>query len=520
MKLGFLKKIRVAVSLVFFVGTAILFLDFTHTISDAFFGPVAYLEFLPSLLKFLAVTSFTPIGFAIILILSLFFGRVYCSSVCPLGTMQDIFTFIRRKTKKRHKFKFSKPLNILRYSILILACVLFIAGFILPLNILDPYSNFGRIVTQLFRPPLIGLNNLGASLLKNVNFYWIYPVEIKNFQPTSLILPIVVSVAVVWLSIRSGRLYCNSICPVGSLLALVSKYSFFKIKIDRVNCESCADCAIVCKSSCIDLKKKEIDFTRCVNCFNCFNVCDRNALLYKFSYKKNSPVANPAPNRQRRKFLLGIGTLMLGYSGIAWAQSKVKVYTQNIVPVIKKYAVSPPGSLSIDRFNSKCTACNLCVSACPTQVLQPSFLEYGIIGMFQPRLDNAGGYCNYDCKICGDVCPTGAILPLSLEEKKLAQIGKANFVKENCIVETQKTDCGACSEHCPTKAVQMVPYNNLFLPEVRNEFCIGCGACEHACPTVPNKAIYVEGIAIHSKAQKPNEEKIEKVIDLKTDFPF
>jgi NAD-dependent dihydropyrimidine dehydrogenase PreA subunit len=141
-------------------------------------------------------------------------------------------------------------------------------------------------------------------------------------------------------------------------------------------------------------------------------------------------------------------------------------------------------------------------------------------GMFQPRLDTVAAYCTYDCTICGEVCPTGAVLPLALEEKKLTQLGKAKFVKENCVVETQKTDCGACSEHCPTKAVHMIPYQGLFLPEVRDQYCIGCGACEFSCPTVPYKAIYVDGNAVHQKAEKPKEEKLEQKVDTGSDFPF
>jgi len=142
--------------------------------------------------------------------------------------------------------------------------------------------------------------------------------------------------------------------------------------------------------------------------------------------------------------------------------------------------------------------------------------------MLQPRLDNLAGFCNYDCVICSEVCPTGAILPINAEKKKLTQLGKAKFVKENCIVETEKTDCGACSEHCPTKAVHMIPYQGkLFIPETRDEFCIGCGACEYACPTIPYKAIYVEGNAIHQTAKK-NEEKDKPIqkIDYKEEFPF
>jgi ferredoxin len=186
----------------------------------------------------------------------------------------------------------------------------------------------------------------------------------------------------------------------------------------------------------------------------------------------------------------------------------------------QKYPVCPPGSESIDRFSTLCSACHLCVSVCPTQVLVPTIMEYGIGGLFQPRLDYNAGFCNYECTVCGTVCPSGAILPVSVDEKKEIQLGKAQFVKDDCIVVTKKTDCGACSEHCPTKAVHMIPYEKLLLPEVNNEICVGCGACEHSCPTKPRKAIYVESNPVHLRAQKPPVKKLEEPKEGVTDFPF
>ncbi len=191
------------------------------------------------------------------------------------------------------------------------------------------------------------------------------------------------------------------------------------------------------------------------------------------------------------------------------------------VPTGSSLPVAPPGAKSLDHFTSTCTACHLCVSACIANVLQPSLFEYGVGGVFQPRMDFRSGYCNYDCTACGDVCPSGAILSLEKEQKKLTQLGIAKFVKDNCIVNTEHTDCGACSEHCPTKAVTMVKFQDkLVIPEVREEFCIGCGACEHACPTKPFKAIYVNSNRVHAVAKKPEEKKIAPAPAAQEDFPF
>ncbi len=203
------------------------------------------------------------------------------------------------------------------------------------------------------------------------------------------------------------------------------------------------------------------------------------------------------------------------------AQVKIIPKKESTLPIIKKLYSSPPGSKSVDHFYSNCTACHLCVAACPTHVLQPSFLEHGVFNILQPYLDNSAAYCTFECVRCTEVCPTGALLPVTIEKKKTLQIGKTNFVKENCIVETEGTACGACSEHCPTKAVIMIPYkNNLKIPEVRNDYCVGCGACEYACPTQPYKAIYVEGNPVHQIAKEAPEERFEQEVNYKEEFPF
>ncbi|MCK9640839.1 MAG: 4Fe-4S dicluster domain-containing protein, partial [Prolixibacteraceae bacterium] len=176
-------------------------------------------------------------------------------------------------------------------------------------------------------------------------------------------------------------------------------------------------------------------------------------------------------------------------------------------------------SRSVGRFNKICTGCSLCVSACPTKVLQPSFLQYGMIGMMQPHMNYHKGLCEFDCTLCSDVCPTGAIVPITMDAKHLVQIGQVHFEKKNCIVEVEKTDCGACSEHCPTKAVHMIPYGKLFIPEVDQKICVGCGACEYACPTTPFKAIYVNGNPIHLAAEKPKTEKAKNALK-EGEFPF
>ncbi len=545
MRYDFLKKIRIGVSLVFFVLTFLIFVDFNNTLTTAYINSVLYMQFVPSLLKFLSQLSFLVLGFIIVILVTLLYGRIYCSSVCPLGTLQDIITWVTRKTtrdkKKKRKFhRYTKPKNVLRYSILVVTIAGALSGGAFILSLLDPYSTFGRFTTNFIKPVVVGANNLLARTLAHFNVFWIYPSEVRHMYWTSFIFPTIMLALVVWLSVKYGRLYCNTVCPVGSFLGFLSKFSMFKLTIDTDSCNHCGVCVTDCKASCIDSKAQTVDFTRCIGCFNCFKACDKDSFHYRNTWfggkKKENSVTEKeiqfeTPDLGKRGFIAGMvaaGAWLMGFrskpDGDTLVAHKEIIATKpSTVKIIREHPVTPPGSLSTDHFNSYCTACTLCVSACPTNVLQPSFLEYGLIGMMQPRMDYWSGFCNYDCKICTEVCPTGAIqLVEEIKEKQTIQMGIAQFVKENCIVHTEKTECGACSENCPTKAVDMVPYEDtgLVIPEVTDDICIGCGACEFACPTVPYKAIYVEGNPEHKVAKEPKKEKLDEQTTQEEDFPF
>jgi ferredoxin len=537
-----LKRLRVVISLIFLVLLGVFFLDFAELFPPKFITGVMFLQFVPSVLKFFNVFSLVATGFIVILILTFLFGRVYCSTICPLGILQDVIIYLKRKfkKKKRYKFKFLKPMPWLRYSFVALTVAFLFGGSILILALLDPYSLFGRIASDLFRPALSAVNNLVADVLNSFDVYGLYKINVKSIHFEVLIIPIIFLGLVIWMSLTKGRLYCNTVCPVGTFLGLISKVSLFKIELDENTCTKCSLCEKACKGGCIDYKNLYVDFSRCVGCFNCVAVCPFSSAnfvlndIYKPGNNKRAIRSDNSVENQKdvdseiskaqnhdagkRKFLGGLILAVLGLSKFTKAQELVSYNATK--PVKRKNPISPPGAQTTERFNDACTACHLCVNVCPSDVLQPAVLEYGLRGLMQPRLDNHVGFCNYECTLCGEVCPTGAILPLSAEDKKLTQLGKAKFVKENCIVETEGTDCGSCAEHCPTKAVRMVDYkNNLRIPEVNDEICIGCGACEYACPTHPYKAIYVEGNPVHLRAKKPEQEKVKKV-EHEDDFPF
>jgi ferredoxin len=386
------------------------------------------------------------------------------------------------------------------------------------LTLLDPYSIFGRFMTYFVKPVLIVINNFLGGILGKFDIFTLSHVTVKGYQLLVYLIPAAFFVLIGILSLTKGRLYCNMICPVGTLLGLLSKISVLRIKFDESACTRCGRCAIGCKSSCIDFLQYHVDVTRCVDCFNCINICPDKALSFGLvSLKKKEQKTDES----RRKFVAGSMLLMLGMPQLVKGQDK-KAPVPTKVSTVKEnktYPVCPPGGISIADFNKDCTACSLCITACPNSVLQPSLLQYGIAGMMQPVMDYHKSFCTYNCIICTEICPTYALHPLVLEAKKLTQIGKANFIKDNCIVKTEKTACGACSEACPTKAVYMIPYEgNLVIPEVNNEICIGCGHCEFACPTKPYKAIFVDGNPVHQAAKKP--ENVQSEIKTPVEFPF
>ena len=219
-------------------------------------------------------------------------------------------------------------------------------------------------------------------------------------------------------------------------------------------------------------------------------------------------------------FLIGIAGLqkLFGKSPDTTRQVK-EIYTSHNISFKRKHPVTPPGSVNVKRFNEHCTACHLCVSKCPSNVLKPALLEYGLAGILQPTMNFEHGFCNYHCTLCTEICPANALEKITEEEKKTLQVGHVHYIKENCVVVTDGTDCGACSEHCPTQAVSMQPYKNgLRIPVIDQDLCVGCGACEYICPVRPYRAIYVTGNPVHKRAHLP-EKKEQKKIEV-NDFGF
>lgn len=514
--LRYLRRVRIVVATLFALLTTLIFLDFGNLLSPAFVRGTLYLQFIPSLINLLHGAVLGTSGCLVVLGLTMLCGRVYCSTICPLGALQDVIG----RMGGRSRFRFTSAHNSIRYGMLTLVVLGMAAGISLLVNLLDPFSVFGRMMATLTRPLAVFVNNIAATFLEMFGVYALTRQQWSGLTPVAFGTAVTMLGLVGFMAARHGRLYCNTLCPVGALLGIASKKALLRIGMDQTACIRCGKCAAVCKAGCINLPNMEVDTSRCVACCNCLAVCSENALGLTRHWRS----ASATTNRGRRAFLLHTGLSLLGVSGISEPNATIIQSKPTTIPEPKCPPLSPPGSISTKRFTSICTACNLCVSVCPARVLSPALLEYGPAGILQPHLDFHTGHCNYECTLCSEVCPTGALQLLSVETKKLTQLGVARFIKENCVVFTDNTSCGACSEHCPTKAVHMMPYPNplgrqLVIPEVNPDICVGCGGCEHACPTKPFKAIYVEGNPVHKLAQKPSTQKMEMNND-NSDFPF
>ena len=536
-----LKKIRITLAIIFWVLITWLLVDFTGT-AHAYLGWMAKIQLLPALLA-------VNVGALLFIVaLTLLFGRIYCSVICPLGVMQDAIAWLRRK---RNKYSYSPAKNLLRY------CVLVATGLALALNIgwlvalVAPYSTYGRIVGSVVAPLYKWGNNLLAQIAEHYGSYAFYEVDVWLKSGLTLGIVLIVWAVIAVLAWRGGRTWCNTICPVGTLLGLLSRNAWLKPVIDKEKCINCRLCEKNCKAAAIDIKGgMEIDYSRCVVCGNCIEECKKDALTYthvdlkplapanlpekeevKREEAKEETQAKSETVDQGRRAALASAALLLG-AGVLRAQESEdeegetiqddKTTDGGLADIIDKKKpkrerlITPPGSLSARNMRSHCTACQLCIDSCPNDVLRPS---KKLDRLMQPEVSFERGYCRPECNRCSQVCPTGAIQPITVEQRTAIQVGHAVWNRETCVPVKDGRPCGLCARKCPAGAIQMVPLQSgvhqdgwrwldadgkeipreklLLIPVVNEEKCIGCGACENLCPSRPYSAIYVEGHDVH-----------------------
>ncbi len=481
-----LRTIRIILAALAFAGITLLFLDFTGA-THAFLGWLAKIQLLP------AILSVNVVVIVALVLLTLIFGRIYCSVICPLGVMQDIIAWFGKRGKKKNRFKYSysKPKTWLRIVMLVIMVASIVFGVGAITTLLAPYSAYGRIASSFFAPLYALINNLFAALAERAGSYAFYPTEVWGKALTVVIVAAVTLIALAILAWRNGRTYCNTICPVGTVLGFISKFSLFKPVIDTEKCTGCKLCGRGCKAACIDTENHKIDYSRCVACMDCISICNSGAISYKpvWGAAKKGEVKVDAG---RRAFITTAALL-----GATALEAKTDIVAKkNPAPATR---ITPPGSVSAKNLTDKCIACQLCVQACPNNILKPSS---DLNHFMQPEVVYNETYCRPECTACSEVCPTGAIRPISKEEKSSTQIGHAVWYKELCIPLTEGDACGNCERHCPTGAITMVEYpmpdgKIAKVPAVDTTKCIGCGACQALCPARPVSAIRVEGHEIH-----------------------
>ena len=491
-----LRKIRITLAAIMMVMVTLLFLDVSGTL-HRFLGWTAKIQFLPALL------ALNVVVIVVLVLLTLIFGRIYCSVICPLGIFQDIVSWIHGKRKK-NRFTASPEKRWLRYGVLAVFIVALVAGIHALVALLAPYSSYGRMVTNLLLPVYQWGNNLLASIAERMDSYTFYGVDVWMKSLPTFLIALATFIIIVVLAWRGGRTYCNTICPVGTILAQLARFSWLKVYFDADKCKSCSLCTKNCKASCIDFKTHKVDYTRCVTCGNCIDKCNFGALHYGHPKAAPQPVKTDNDGQTdtaRRAFL--VGAAIVG-ADVALGQATKKVdgglaVIEDKVPAKRSTPITPPGSVSARHFAQHCTACQLCVAKCPNGVLRPSS---DLSRLMQPELSFERGACRPECVTCSTVCPTGAIKPITVAEKSSTMIGHAVWVKENCLITTRGRHCGNCARLCPVGAIMMVPSNpdddtSPMVPAVNTAMCIGCGTCEYVCPVRPFSAIYVEGHEAH-----------------------
>lgn len=532
-----LRKIRIILAGLFFILVNLLFLDVSGVL-HRYLAWVAKIQFLPALLAFNlgAVVAIVALTFV--------FGRLYCSIVCPLGVLQDMISWMAGRRRK-YRFSYTAPRHWLRYGVFAVFVIAFVVGAGGVAFFIAPYSAYGRIATHLFSPFYAWGNNFLAWIAESMNSYAIHSTEVWFKGGIPLVVALLTLAAVAITAWRSGRLWCNTVCPVGTVLGVIARLSLFKPRIDLNKCSHCGLCARACKSACIDAQSGTVDASRCVACFDCLKNCRQGALRYEFIQFKNSRAASQtnapesakttdAPdinheralpvnesemsseakvsqnteqmcgdlaNSGRRAFLAAAGLMALERA----AQAQAIKVDGGLAPIEEKQApprqtpITPPGSQGAANLEKHCTSCQLCVAACPNQVLRPS---KSIKSYLRPELSFERGYCRPECVTCATVCPTGAIQPIAAEQKAALQIGHAIWTKARCVVVRDGVNCDNCAAHCPVGAIHMGPLDatnpqSPQIPMIDTERCIGCGACEHLCPARPISAIHVEGHERH-----------------------
>jgi len=452
------------------------------------------------------VALFLPALFVVLL--TFVFGRAFCGWFCPMGTLLDL----TRKTIPAADQKNSTSFPRLGLFFLVLTLISSAFGFAVA-GYLDPFSILVRGLAQAVYPAASSLTvefftftyrelpdfvNAMTEPVYRLLQVTVLPSGQKFFQLAYFSLFILLGVLL--LEVVQRRFFCRNICPLGAMLRLIGKKAWFVGHGGDDACGSCRICSRICRMGAVDADRT-IDMGDCNLCYECVHTCPRKIINFNFS---RSGRKMPGVSLSRRRLL---GAALAGV--LLPAVKEVDVLAKNPDPLL----IRPPGALREKDFLQHCVRCAECVQVCIGNGLQPALFQAGLDGMFSPMLVARSGYCEFNCTLCGQVCPSGAIRRLTIEEKRQLKIGHAWFDKNICLPYAKAIPCMVCEEHCPTpdKAIRFkeVAMKNeagqeitIRQPYVVDELCIGCGICENKCPLPGRSAIYVTSAGEHRHPEK------------------
>ncbi|MEO5328353.1 MAG: 4Fe-4S binding protein [Magnetococcus sp. THC-1_WYH] len=424
----------------------------------------------------------------IIVVLTLFFGRFFCSWMCPLGIMNQIVGLGAGGLRPAQRYERNAYRKLFRFKYHVLVVFLVVAAWGgLQVGLLDPIALVFRSMVVSVLPAVDGVV-LGLGIYPNGPVFY------------GGLVVAVVFLAVLLANRYLPRFWCRVVCPLGALLGVLSRWSVFGIQRDVEKCTGCNKCLLSCQGGCEPNGAWRP--SECHLCMNCLEHCPEGALHYGLP-KKGSSVHQPLDFHRRRLLETAVGSVVV----FPLMRQSVSATTIDFPMLIR-----PPGSLTEEDFAKRCIKCAACMRVCPTNVLQPALLEGGFEGLWTPMLINRMGYCEHHCVLCGLACPTGAIRRLSVDEKigrppfvEPIRLGTAFFDRGRCLPWAMDVPCIVCEEVCPTspKAIWYRPLTitnrdgqsvTLKQPFVKPDLCIGCGICENKCPVGGEAAIRVSSV--------------------------
>ncbi|MEW5899882.1 MAG: 4Fe-4S binding protein [Acidobacteriota bacterium] len=500
-----IQALRILSQAVFF-GLFVYLLFQTHFTGQDYIGRVeVFFHFDPLLAVVTAIASRAVFASfvlaAITIVLTAVAGRYVCGWVCPLGAVHQFFSFIFKKSKILKPRPEGQSRSWLSWKYYVLVAVLISSVFAVDLvGIADPLSFLYRSFTAGIVPWFARLGAAFTGFLYSVKLAAAGDSLAQFFSALSLnqtfvqgfFLSLIFSGAVL-LNISRERFWCRYVCPAGALLGLFSRWNIGKVRVDMDKCIECNLCTLQCQTQANPYPNEDWRSAECVYCYTCAAVCPTKAVYFPV---KASPEKIETVSLSRRKLIL------------TTAVAFVAAPFFKITPAGKRAAaklIRPPGALPEPRFLQKCVKCGDCMKACPTNALQPAWDEAGPEGIWTPVLVPRIGYCEYYCSLCTQVCPTGAIKELTIEEKIKVKIGTAWVNKSRCIPYILGSPCIVCEEHCPTspKAIKLLKtevqlpdgtVQTPLAPVVDLDLCIGCGICETKCPVVDDPAIFITSV--------------------------